>query len=335
MTTPPAAAPHRETLPMVPSGPCWVCGGTSMARVFLSQIDLEGSYHDQFGPYAHADHPDYWVVRCRSCGFGQPETMPAPENFFDLLYAQPWWLQETLEAEFTNPYKDAVFGAVLDGLERRRAPGVPKTLLDVGTHVGRFLHLARQAGWEAEGAELNPLPAEFAARKTGLKIHQSRAQDLVNLGLRFGAVTMTDVLEHIPRPAPLVGQLRELLHPGGVVAIKVPHGTMQRVKERVRVARHPGREARRAHRIGVGTNYVHVNHFSVASLRECLERAGFRQVRVVPAPPEYIHPAPTRTRGQAAAALFRLGVYHASRLIPGGLHSPLCLHLQAFGVNPG
>ena len=333
MAVPETEVPHREAMPMTPSGPCWICGGAAMDPVFPSYLNLR--YSSQFGPHAHDDHPPYNVVRCRRCGFGQPDLMPALENYFDLLYGQPWWTPESLAAEFANPFKDAVFAAVLAGLDRRMRPGVPRTLLDVGCHVGRFLHLARQAGWEVEGAELNPLPAEYAASQTGLKVYRSPAQDLIGMGHRYGAVTLTDVLEHIPHPAPLVAQLRELLHPGGVVAIKVPHGMPQRVKERIRAARHPGREAQRDRNIGVGTSYIHVNHFSVESLRQCLERAGFREVRVVSAPPEYVPPGPTRSRGQALSSLLRLGVYHAGRLVPGGLRSPLCLNLQAFGVNPG
>jgi hypothetical protein len=87
-------------------------------------------------------------------------------------------------------------------------PGVPRTLLDVGTHVGRFVDRARWTGWAAEGLELNPLAAAYAARRTGAPIHCGQVRDLVTAGRRFGAVTLTDVLEHIPQPAPLLVELR-------------------------------------------------------------------------------------------------------------------------------
>ena len=181
---------------------------------------------------------------------------------------------------------------MLAGLDRLRGPGVPRTLLDVGVHAGRFLHLARQAGWEAEGAEVNPVTAAYAARRTGAPVHAARAQDLAGRGPGFGAVTLTDVLEHIPRPAPLVGQLRGLLAPGGILAVKVPHGPVQRLKEGAR--RHlPGR----GDRVGVMPRFAHVNHFTVAALRLCLHAAGFGPVLVVAGAPEFL-PGPRRTRAR-------------------------------------
>jgi hypothetical protein len=316
-----------EPMPMVATGPCWVCGVTVQDRVWCDPFDL--SAFPRFGSYAHASHEPTWVVRCRRCGFGQPESLPAPADFFDTLYRIEW-TPESLDREFDCGYKDLIFQTILEGLERRRPGSLPKTLLDVGTHVGRFVHLARQAGWEAEGAEFNPVTASYAAQRTGAPIHQGRAQDLAAQGRRYSALTLNDVLEHIPRPAPLLAELRGLLHAGGVVAIKVPHGPMQRLKEGIR------RTVLRQANAGVGTRYVHVNHFTIASLRQCLEGAGFRTVAVAVAPPEFM-PAwrADRTRSQARTALLRKAVYRAAGLIPGGVYTPLSLNLQAFAINPG
>src|SRR5437879_3928539 len=87
----------RALLPWEPTGPCWVCGGTQQVRVWRDPFDL--SDFPRFGPYAHAEHPPSWVVRCQACGFGQPESLPALEGFFETLYDTPW-LEETLNQEF-------------------------------------------------------------------------------------------------------------------------------------------------------------------------------------------------------------------------------------------
>jgi hypothetical protein len=327
MTAPATDAPVREPMPMVAAGPCWVCGGTEQDRVWHDPFDL--SMFSRFGPYAHAEHAPTWLVRCRACGFGQPESLPALDNFFDTLYTMEW-TPESLAREFDSGYKDQIFQTVLEGLEERRPAGLPKTLLDVGTHVGRFVYLARQAAWEAEGAEFNPVTASYAAQRTAAPIHQGRAQDLAAQGRRFSALTLNDVLEHIPQPGPLLTELRGLLPAGGVVAIKVPHGPMQRIKEGVR------RSILRQADAGVGTRYVHVNHFTVTSLRRCLEEAGFRTVTVAVAAPDFV-PASVadRTGSQAFTALLRMTVYRAAGLVPGGVYTPLALNLQAFAINPG
>jgi Methyltransferase domain len=326
MTAPATNASAQEPMPLVATGPCWVCGGTARDRVWCDPFDL--SAISRFGPYAHAEHAPTWLVRCRTCGFGQPESLPALDTFFDTLYTIEWSPQ-SLAREFDSGYKDQIFRTVLEGLERRLARPLPKTVLDVGTHVGRFVYLARQAGWEAEGAECNPVTASFATQRTGSPIHQGRAQDLAAQGHRYSALTLTDVLEHIPRPGPLLTELRGLLHPGGVVAVKVPHGPMQRLKEGFR------RTILRQANSGVGVCYVHVNHFTVASLRRCLEGAGFRAVTVGVAAPEFV-PASyaERTRSQARTAFLRMAVYRTAGLIPGSVYTPLALHLQAFAINP-
>src|SRR4051794_6655701 len=317
MTTVPA----REPLPMVATGPCWVCGGAALDRVWSDPFDL--SAFPRFGAHAHGGHAPSWVVRCRACGFGQPEGLPAVGDFFETLYAIDW-TAESLDREFDSGYKDRIFAAVLAGLGRRLAPGVPRTLLDVGAHVGRFVHLALRDGWEAEGAELNPLTASYAARRTGAPIHRERAEDLAARGVRFGAVTLTDVLEHIPRPVELLAGLRELLHPGGVVAVKVPHGPAQRLKEGIR------RALLRRGDAGVMVRFVHVTHFPVGSLRRALARAGFDRVEVVAAVPDFV-PAGRGDWGRwpLGPSLLRLATYGAARAVPGGVHTPLALNLQA------
>ena len=315
----------RAPMPFESTGPCWVCGGAARDRVWSDPFDLTSL--PRYGPRAHADHPASWLVRCRSCGFAQPESLPAAPDYFDLLY-QNAWSPEALDLEFDFGHKDLIFRAVLAGLERRRAPGVPKSVLDVGTHVGRFPFLAQQAGWEAEAIELNPRTAEYAARRTGLPSHQASAEALATSGRRYGAVALTDVLEHIPRPLPLVTDLRRLIVPGGVIAIKVPHGVAQRLKERIR------RSLLKKADAGVMTRFVHVNHFTVRSLRECLERAGFHKVTIGIGAPELTPASPGRTFAQAQGTRLRMAVYHAGRLLPGGVHTPLSLNLQAFARNP-
>jgi SAM-dependent methyltransferase len=326
MTTPATQVEFREPMPLEPSGSCWVCGGTEQDRVWSDPLDL--SRYPQFGRHAHAEHPPSWLVRCRACGFGQPESLPATADYFDRLYDFRW-TTESLDGYYETDAKLLIYREVLAGLERHLAPGIPKTVLDVGTGAGRFLELARQAGWQAEGAELNPSAAAYAAARTGLPVHSLRAQDLAARGRQFGAVTLTDVLEHIPRPAPLIDALRRLLYPGGVLAVKVPHGPMQRLKEILR--------RKLLHRADawILARYIHVGHFTVRSLRQCLDRAGFGPVTITLAGPELWSAPLTVASRPPLSHRTRLLAYRAGRLIPGAVHTPLSLHLQAFAVNPG
>ena len=265
----------------------------------------------------------FWLNRCRECGFMQPEGLPNEPNFFARLYSKDRG-GDWMEADFTQPYKDRIFTTIL----RRLAlllPAGRRTLLDVGTHVGRMPYLAAAAGWRAEGVELNPAVAAFAAKRTGLPIRCMAAEELAAAGRRYDAVVFTDVLEHIPDPVRLLEKLRTLVAPGGWLAVKVPCGMNQLRKERVR------RRLGQVGRAAVATNMVHVNHFTPAALRVALGRAGFESVRMTVGCPEL--PPPRRSLKVFACRAVRLGVYLAARL-PGGLHTPLALNLQAYARRP-
>jgi 2-polyprenyl-3-methyl-5-hydroxy-6-metoxy-1,4-benzoquinol methylase len=190
-------------------------------------------------------------------------------------------------------------------------------LLDVGAHAGRFIALARRAGWDAEGIELNPQTAAYARAASGAPVHQVNVHEFDPGGRPYDAITITDVLEHVPQPAPVLSRVRQLLAPGGCVAVKVPNGPAQRFKENARALLHRG------YRPTLADNLVHVNHFSTRSLRLALERAGFRSVTVEAGAPEL-------PDSSAASRFVRLGSWHLAR-VPGGVHTPLAFNLQAYG----
>ena len=299
-----------------PVGACWVCGGRALRPVATALFEF-ALYREQdpaLDGYTGASIP---IVECTSCGFAQPSALPTLPDFFARMYDQRW-SDEWVVLEFELGYKDRIFLDVLAGLARRTAGRV---LLDVGAHVGRLIHLASSRGWQAEGVELNPKTAEFAAARTGLVVHREDAAVMAARGARYDAITLIDVLEHIPDPVPVLRALRALLAPGGCLAVKVPNGKRQREKESLRATLRPG------YRATIADNLVHVNHFSPSSLALALREAGYRDVEVGVAAPEIIPGSGARSLLDRIA---RLAVWRAASLLPGGVHTPLALHLQAY-----
>jgi len=259
---------------------------------------------------------------CRDCGFIQAEGIPADPNYFNALYSQKW-SEEWMLSDFESTYKDNIFREILQQLGRH-VQRSPRRLLDVGTHVGKMIFLAGQAGWEADGIELNPLTREIAMRKTGRPVHRMTASELASTGVKYDAITITDVLEHIPDPVSILTDLRVMAKPGGMIAIKVPSGRNQLRKEKVRVL------LGLADKVEIGTNFIHVNHFSPTALKTALTRAGFVNPRVTVGAPEL--PPGGGLRG-ALSRCFRSLVYGIAKL-PGGVHTPLGLNLQAYASAP-
>jgi SAM-dependent methyltransferase len=297
---------------------CWICGHQQMRPLADAAFELS-AYRHQDPALAAYTGARVALCRCRECGFAQPDRVPALPGFFDRMYAQQW-SAEWIAREFEGGWKDLIFRNVLDGLEARLPPD-RRALLDVGAHAGRFLQLAQRRGWSVEGVEVNPRTAAHAEQQTGARVHRMSALGLDAMGQRFDALTLTDVLEHIPDPLRMLGKAKSALSTGGWLAVKVPCGPVQVLKERLRARVHRGYRPRLA------DNLVHVNHFSVRSLDLALNRAGFRNVRIEIGAPECPHQS-------AIANLLRLTIYRAGRRLPFGLYSPCALNLQAFAQKP-
>jgi SAM-dependent methyltransferase len=293
---------------------CWICGHRHMHPLADAIFELS-AYRDQDPALAAYTGARVALCRCGECGFAQPARLPALPGFFERMYAQQW-SADWIAREFEGRWKDLIFRNVLDGLEARLPPA-RRALLDVGAHAGRFLQLAQQRGWSVEGVEVNPRTAAHAERQTGARVHRMSAHDLDAIGSRFDALTLTDVLEHIPDPLMLLGKAKTALAAGGWLAVKVPCGPIQVFKERMRARVH------RRYRPRLADNLVHVNHFSVRSLKLALDRAGFRNAHIEVGAPE-------RPDHSLAADMLRLAVYQAGRRLPFGLHTPCALNLQAF-----
>jgi 2-polyprenyl-3-methyl-5-hydroxy-6-metoxy-1,4-benzoquinol methylase len=310
---------------------CWICKSDRLDPVSKTTFDLSAfaEVYPDFAPYTGRSIS---LRRCRDCSFMQPEGLPAVPRFFDRLYTQEW-SEDWIVTEFAARYKDFIYTGILRNLERR-VPLGSRTLLDIGAHVGRFVYLASIRKWNVEGIELNPRTSSFAHQKTGVPVHRINAHELAVSGSAFSAVTITDVLEHIPFPMRILEQAREVLTPGGWIAVKVPFGRNQLLKETIRS------RIKANYAADIATNLVHVNHFSPQSLRTALQETGFRNISLTVGAPEL---QDWRSKGWHSrkpivsnwlANIFVLAAYGAAKVTPLGVSSPLAFNLQAFAQKP-
>lgn len=139
-----------------------------------------------------------------------------------------------------------------------------RRLVDVGCGPGLFLEVARAAGWNVHGVELN---ATAVARLRALGISVSdRPLERTDLpAASFDAATLWEVLEHIPDPRAFLAQVRDLLRPGGILLVCVPN-----VDALVTRLLHE--------RSGTFRGQSHVSFFNVATLGRLLDEEGFRVV---------------------------------------------------------
>lgn len=139
-------------------------------------------------------------------------------------------------------------------------------LLDVGCGAGSFLEAAARAGWEAHGVEVSR-PAVEHVRRLGFEVFAGELERANYPDGHFDVILASEVLEHVPDPRAMLGEVARLLRPGGLLWATTPHGR--------------GVSARAlGPRWSVVSPPEHLHLFSVASIRRALGEAGFRRVRI-------------------------------------------------------
>jgi SAM-dependent methyltransferase len=100
------------------------------------------------------------------------------------------------------------------------------TLVDIGCGEGMFLLQMQAAGWDVTGIEPNP-DAVALARSAGLNVLTGVLRPDTFPPESFDAVTMSGVLELLHEPVATLEICREILRPGGVLAVATPNLSSQ------------------------------------------------------------------------------------------------------------
>ncbi|OPZ22662.1 MAG: bifunctional 3-demethylubiquinone-9 3-methyltransferase/ 2-octaprenyl-6-hydroxy phenol methylase [candidate division BRC1 bacterium ADurb.BinA364] len=99
----------------------------------------------------------------------------------------------------------------------------PPRWLDIGCATGNLLEVARAAGFEAHGIELNAAYARWIAEhRPHIRLFSGRLEEMP-AGEPFDVVSADNVLEHIHEPRLFLRAIRERLAPAGLAAIRSPN----------------------------------------------------------------------------------------------------------------
>lgn len=99
--------------------------------------------------------------------------------------------------------------------------GAPR-LLDLGCGNGEFVARMGEAGWAAEGLEVDAEAVRFA-RDAGLTVRHEALTESTFPAQYFDAITLSHVIEHLHHPAETLRLCRRILRPGGVLWIATPN----------------------------------------------------------------------------------------------------------------
>ncbi len=238
---------------------CPLCGADDARVCWDTDFGADATPLDEYFRCTNTHYGRFGrIVRCRACGMMYRD--PQEE---DPLTAYAATADEDYLGEW--PARQATFERSLRQLHRFVRP--PGELLDVGCSTGFFLRVARDAGWHAVGLE----PSHWAvahAQAEGLEVLQGTLDSHPFRPGQFDVVTLWDVIEHVRDLRQTLAAARELLRPGGVLALT----TMDVYSPIARVM-----GARWPHLMR-----MHLWYFGRRHMSRLLQEAGFESPHIAP-----------------------------------------------------
>ncbi len=236
--------------------PCPICHSTD-TRLYLD--DEEQALDPSIFGSSRSKITHGRILRCNSCGFGFRQVRSNPAEMAELYRKMDVGVYESETAN-----RKATAARHLAILKRFTAG--PGRVLDAGCASGHFLYEARLAGWSVAGVE--PSETLFARAREILGPDADLRRCILEQAnfapQSFDAVTLWDVLEHVPDPAAFMRLCSTLLKPAGKLYLNVPDLD--------------SKEARLLGKKWPLLLAEHLNYFNRNSLRVCGEKSGLTLV---------------------------------------------------------
>jgi 2-polyprenyl-3-methyl-5-hydroxy-6-metoxy-1,4-benzoquinol methylase len=214
------------------------------------------------------------------CGFGRLNPLPSEDELADFYKNAYYELvfegksapdQRRIENGGPDGQRESkwltntLWNDIRDIAESLLTESGPRLLLDVGCGMGHFASYMKKSGWNVYGVEIAH-QAETVLQSAGIISFRSLATVPTDLQEAFSLVTLLNVLEHVLSPEQLLMDIRRIISPTGVVAIRVPND-FSRIQDaaRTKLNKAPWWIAAPAH----------VNYFDFNSLVRFLKKYGY------------------------------------------------------------
>lgn len=198
----------------------------------LCQVPGEACFQkaDKFPP-----HEVFTVVRCPTCGLQWVSPRPSLEEIARYYPETYSWKPATEGHEsavhrLERWYRFHLLRYETRQLLRHTDLKAGDAVLDVGCSSGDRLLVMKDAGLSPAGVELGPA-ADYARERLGLDVRRgtidsfdfAQGKSAAFESGRFRAVTLYNVIEHVPDPRAVLREARRLLAPGGYLAVQCPN----------------------------------------------------------------------------------------------------------------
>jgi SAM-dependent methyltransferase len=265
---------------------CVVCGHSDAAVIadaeqMRAEVELLWEYHEKrlkpetptqrlMDRVAFSEPPPLRLVQCVDCGLLYRNPVERIEELTE-IYARTTSTPDVLR----SLHETQLPAVRVQAHELREALGRGGSGLEVGSYVGAFLAAARDEGLNVEGLDINPEVNAFT-RSLGFVVHDGELTTFAPNRV-FDTVAIWNTFDQLAEPRAAVYAARELLPPGGVLALRVPNGAFYaRLRDQMANGSKVARAAARA--VLAQNNLLTFPYrwgFSPNAISRLVEEAGF------------------------------------------------------------
>lgn len=198
--------------------PCDLCGADDYrvkmripSRLYLPRILNSLSW-------VGWDPPEHWtLIQCRRCGLIYTNPRVKSDELYHLYPPAMFWDEEIGKIRRKSPQR---WRDQIALVQKFKTSG---RFLDIGCANGFLVKEAQDVGFEAYGVDLSERAVQYAREVLGLpRVLPGNVEDVAFPNDFFDAITMFDVLEHVPSPRRTLVEVVRILRLGGVLIAQLP-----------------------------------------------------------------------------------------------------------------
>ena len=162
------------------------------------------------------------IVECKTCKVDYVNPIFNEEKYIEIYQSPDYQNIVKKLGEESHVYRKNRFGEErANFIEQYHDSSLNKNSLEIGCSTGFAIESLKERGWNATGLELNPSAVRFGKEK-GLDIYNTTLEKF-KTKIKYSAITMYDVLEHLSNPREILLQAKDLLEKDGNIFIYVPN----------------------------------------------------------------------------------------------------------------
>ncbi len=162
---------------------------------------------------------------------------------------------------------------------------IGSSVLEIGSHVGGFLHVAREWGWDSIGVDIGRDIAQFVNKK-GYRTYNKSVEECGFKDGQFDGIFIWNCFEQLSDPHGSLETIKRILKPQGILVIRVPNGLFYMLcemiletKRKVQVALQGNDPVIQALAYNNLLGFPHQYGYSGSNLDSLLQKHGFTPIK--------------------------------------------------------